>query len=209
MRIIDQSYEIIAPEDLHSDVPRILRLIEQAGRTSYKSVQTDDLTNTKQFISRLIERGHESVLEHGGMSVKFITDRGITHELVRHRLASFTQESTRYCNYSQDRFDNQITVIKPVGIETGTKLYSSWATACEICEWYYFKMLEDGTTPQVARSVLPTCTKAEIVVTANWREWRHILKLRTAPDAHPQMRALMQPLLNELKEWLGCLFDDI
>ena len=209
MRIIDQSYEIIDPEDLHSDVPQILRLIEQAGRTSYKSVQTDDLTNTKQFISRLIERGHESVLEHGGMTVKFITNRGVTHELVRHRLASFTQESTRYCNYSQDRFDNQIMVIKPVGIETGTKLYESWATACEICEWYYLKMLEDGTTPQIARAVLPTCTKAEIVVTANWREWRHILKLRTAQDAHPQMRALMQPLLNELKEWLGCLFDDI
>lgn len=210
MKVVNQSYQILTTLDDRT-IPIILRGIEEAGRTAYKSIQTDDLTRTKLFIQQLIESAHESVLEHGYMTVKFITDRGVTHELVRHRLASYTQESTRFCNYSKGKFGNQVTFVAPTFVtdRPNEKVFQTWKKSCEDAEKRYFELLDSGCLPQDARSVLPTCVKAEIVVTANWREWRHILKLRTASDAHPQMRALMTPLLEELKENLGCLFDDI
>ncbi len=223
MIIVKQSYRIITPLNGR----QILRDLEVCGRTCYKSEDaiTDD--SAREFVGKILARGHESVIEHKGFSVKFITDRGVTHEIVRHRLSSYSQESTRYCNYNKDKFSNQITVILPVwfyeidvpyelAISSGYKDHTDlgrqfiiWHRACQACEYAYNKLIEMGQQPQQARAVLPNSLKTEIVVTANLREWRHILRLRTASNAHPQMSNLMFPLLTELKKELPVLFDDI
>lgn len=157
----------------------------------------------------IIERGHESVLEHVSLSVRFIVDRGVSHELVRHRIASFSQESTRYCNYSKECLGSEITVIEPCFWERGSYLWSSWECSCETAEMWYFKLLREGATTQEARAVLPNSLKTEVVMTADLREWRHILRLRTDKAAHPSMREVMVPLLAELKERVPVIFDDI
>lgn len=126
--------------------------------------------------------------------------------MVRHRLASFAQESTRYCNYSKEKFGNEITVIKPFFLEQGTDAYDRWEDAMKACEASYFDMLKCGCSPQEARSVLPNSLKTEIAITANYREWRQILRLRTAKDAHPQMREVMCALGDELQEKLPVIF---
>lgn len=205
MKIINASYRIETP----IDGKQILKRIEHAGRTCYKSEDHITEESAKAFVRKLIERGHESVLEHESITVRFICDRGVSHEIVRHRLASYSQESTRYCNYSGNRFGNQITFIKPCFLEEGTGGYKLWKQAMFVAEKEYFELLNWGCTPQEARSVLPNSTKTEVVMTANLREWRHFLKLRTATAAHPQMRELTVPLLHELQEWIPVVFDDI
>lgn len=205
MKIINASYRIETP----IDGAEILKRIEKAGRTCYKSEDRITDESAKSFVQKLIERGHESVLEHGSITVRFICDRGISHEIVRHRIASFSQESTRYCNYSGDRFGNNITFIKPCFLDEGTGGYKLWKQAMFVAEKEYFELLNLGCTPQEARSVLPNSVKTEIVMTANLREWRHFLKLRTAKAAHPQMRELTVPLLHELQEQIPVVFDDI
>lgn len=205
---MEQHHEII----WHNQPNFILKTIEQAGRVCYKSEDkiTDD--SAKAFIVRLIQSGHESVLEHQSFSVRFVTDRGVSHELVRHRLASFSQESTRYCNYSKDKFGNELTFIIPTflyGKGHEDPAWEHWQKAMEDAEDRYFDLLSDGLNPQDARSVLPNSLKTEIVITANIREWRTILKQRTSSKAHPQMRDLMTPLLFDLDACLTCLFDDI
>jgi thymidylate synthase (FAD) len=226
MKIIKPSFSILSPID-----GDMLKNIERAGRTCYKSEDkiTDD--SAAEFVRMLIRKGHESVLEHEKISVLFVCDRGVSHELVRHRIASFSQESTRYCNYGADQFGGVTFVVPPwVGIESGEipiewdGLYGTtetgrdpshyatdrwWFWSMATAERDYLKLLELGWTPQQARSVLPNSLKTEIVVTANLREWRTILKQRTSPAAHPQMRELMCPLLNELKSLLPVVFDDI
>jgi thymidylate synthase (FAD) len=147
------------------------------------------------------------------MSVLFIIDRGISHELVRHRLASFTQESTRYCNYSKDKFDNGITFIKPDwynSLDNGDEdtISFHWHNCMKHCERIYLLLLEQGLSPQFARSVLPNSLKTEIVITTNFREWRHIFQLRAIEKAaHPQMRQLMIPLYKECKNLLPEIFN--
>lgn len=205
MRIIDASYSIETP----IDGAEILKRIEKAGRTCYKSENRITEESAENFVRTLIERGHESVLEHESITVRFICDRGVSHEIVRHRIASFSQESTRYCNYSGNRFGNQITFIKPCFLEEGTGGYKLWKQAMFVAEKEYFELLNWGCTPQEARSVLPNSTKTEVVMTANLREWRHFLKLRTAKAAHPQMRELTVPLLHELQRQIPVIFDDI
>ena len=205
MKIINASYHIETP----IDSKQILKQIEKAGRTCYKSEDRITEESAEAFVRKLIERGHESVLEHESITVRFVCDRGISHEIVRHRIASFSQESTRYCNYSNDRFRNNITFIKPCFLDEGTGGYKLWKQAMFIAEKEYFELLNLGCTPQEARSVLPNSTKTEIVMTANLREWRHFLKLRTAKAAHPQMRELTVPLLHELQEQIPVVFDDI
>ena len=205
MKIINASYHIETP----IDGAEILKRIEKAGRTCYKSEDRITEESAESFVRKLIERGHESVLEHESITVRFICDRGISHEIVRHRLASYSQESTRYCNYSNDRFGYEITFIKPYFLKEGTVAYASWLTAMHLANIMYSDMLAEGCTPQEARSVLPNSTKTEIVMTANLREWRHFLKLRTAKAAHPQMRELTVPLLHELQERIPVVFDDI
>ena len=205
MKIINASYHIETP----IDGAEMLKRIEKAGRTCYKSEDRITEESAKSFVQKLIERGHESVLEHESITVRFICDRGISHEIVRHRLANFSQESTRYCNYSNDRFGSELTFIKPCFFKEKKGAYCSWYNSMDFAECAYFDMLDDGCTPQEARSVLPNSTKTEIVMTANLREWRHFLKLRTAKAAHPQMRELTVPLLKELQERIPVVFDDI
>lgn len=205
MEIIPASYEILTP----LDGPEILRTIERAGRVCYKSEDKIADGSAERFVRSIIERGHESVLEHVSLSVRFIVDRGVSHELVRHRVASFSQESTRYCNYSKDGFGGEITAIRPCFLEEGSYTWTQWKSACLYAEGRYFQMLDCGCTPQEARSVLPNSLKTEVVMTANLREWRHILRLRTDKAAHPSMREVMCPLLAELKERVPVIFDDI
>ncbi len=176
--------------------PNALQVIEAAGRVCYKSENNISNNSATDFIGKIIKRGHESVIEHASAAFKIITDRGITHEIVRHRIASFSQESTRYCNYSKDKFDNEISVIEPPEMNDATR--KSWVTACQTAETEYFKMLAAGATPQIARSVLPTCLKSEIIMTCNFREWRHFLKLRLANGAHPQIIQIAEIIKNEL-----------
>ncbi len=176
--------------------PNALQVIEAAGRVCYKSENNISDNSASDFIGKIIKRGHESVIEHASAAFKIITDRGITHEIVRHRIASFSQESTRYCNYSKDKFDNEISVIEPPEMNDATR--KSWVTACQTAETEYFKMLAAGATPQIARSVLPTCLKSEIIMTCNFREWRHFLKLRLANGAHPQIIQIAEIIKNEL-----------
>ena len=202
MKIIKASAEIIsATESLE-------RLIELAGRTCYKSEDRIDETSAPAFIEKIKSFKHESVLEHGAITVRFILDRGVSHELVRHRVASFSQESTRYCNYGKDKFGNEITVID-AHPHIGGDSYRTWEEACKDAERSYFALLEEGVSPQLARDVLPNSLKTEVMMTANPREWRHVFKMRCHRDAHPQMREVAVPLLKQFAENWPSLFMDI
>ena len=205
MKVIKPSVEII---DVFDGLD-VIRKLELCGRVCYKSEHKMNDASPYKFIQNIIKRGHESVLEHFSFTVKFICDRGVSHEIVRHRIASYSQESTRYCNYSKDDFGSEITVIEPCFLVPGTKAYTDWHTLCLNAEIAYFNMLDWGCTPQEARVVLPTSLKTELVMTANIREWRHFLKLRTSPAAHPQMREVVGLLLKELKVKIPVVFDDI
>lgn len=206
MKIINAGYEILTK--IAGDE---LKLIEKAGRTCYKSESKITDGSAKEFVANLIKRGDEAILEHSFLSVKFICDRGISHELVRHRIASFAQESTRYCNYSHDKFGNELTFILPLFISSDYEM-EVWRRAMSSSEVAYFDLINDGFSPQRARCVLPNSIKTEVVMSANYREWRHFFKLRAAREtgpAHPQMEQLTQPLLKELKELIPVVFDDI
>ena len=209
MKIIKPSYEILTP--ISDGGIKELQHIEKIGRVCYKSEDriTDDGESAKKFVKMLISNGHEAMIEHSSLSVKFVVDRGVSHELVRHRIASFAQESTRYCNYSKDKFGNEITVIEPCFWNEDTGFYECWKVSCEQSERYYFELLNGGATPQQARTVLPNSLKTEITITANYREWRNFFKLRTAEASHPQMREVTIPLLKELKTLIPIIFDDI
>lgn len=208
MRIINAGYEILTP--IRGDE---LQLIEKAGRTCYKSEDKITDESAKKFVAGLIKRNHEAMLEHSFLSIRFICDRGVSHELVRHRLASFAQESTRYCNYSQDKFGNELTFIKPLFWDKDSFEYLRWLEVCKMAEDEYCRLMsQPGCTPQEARSILPNSIKTEVVMSANYREWRHFFKLRVARatgPAHPQMEEITRPLLEELKTLIPVVFDDI
>lgn len=190
----------------------ILKKIEIIARTCYKSEDLIKEGSAEKMVANLIERGHEAMLEHCSVTVKFVCDRGISHELVRHRLASFAQESTRYCNYSNEKFNSEITFIKPLFLADGSQGLEIWERAMQTAEQSYFDLLEWGCTPQEARSVLPNSLKTEVVMTCNLREWRHFFKLRAAGTTgkpHPQMLELTLPLLIKMKELIPVVFDDI
>ena len=220
MKIVQQSVDIL------SFSPTALYLVESAGRVCYKSEEKQECISncpkdhlctlceerSSKFISGLIKRGHESVLEHASISVKIVTDRGISHELVRHRIASYSQESTRFCNYSSNKFSNSITVILPP--ELTEEQIEIWRTAMLQSEKAYFSLIESNVPPQIARSVLPTCLKTEIVATMNIREWRHALRLRllgTNGTPHPQIKEIMQLAVNAFRKLPGhsVFFEDI
>lgn len=219
MKIISPDYEILSP--ISEGGIAELQHIEKIGRVCYKSEDRimEDGESAKVFVKMLISRGHEAMLEHSSLAVKFIVDRGVSHELVRHRIASFAQESTRYCNYSKNKYGNSCTFITPEsGIWMENKITDEdkihdilnvWSQAMNSAEMYYMKLLDMGCTPQIARSVLPNSTKTEVVITANYREWRNFFKLRTAPAAHPQMREVTIPLLKDLQKRIPVIFDDI
>ena len=205
MRIVSPGFEILTPVDSEA----ILTHIELCGRTCYKSEKKITDESCRTFVQSIIKRGHEAVLEHFNITVKFICDRGVSHEIVRHRLASYCQESTRYCNYSKDDFSGEITVVEPFYLQPDTLAYNAWKEACEAAEAAYFSLLDWGCTPQEARAVLPNSLKTEVVMTANLREWRHFFKLRCATAAHPQMREVATPLLRALQKKLPIVFDGI
>lgn len=221
MKMIKAGYEILTP--ISEGGISELKHIEKIGRVCYKSEDkiSEDGESAKKFVSMLIKNGHTALIEHSLLSVKFIVDRGVSHELVRHRIASFAQESTRYCNYSKDKFGGECNFIDlRSGIELDKKcgkmtvgeiglLVREWILAMEDAEKHYMNMLELGASPQIARSVLPNSTKTEITMTANYREWREFFKLRVPATAHPQMREVTIHLLAELKERLPVIFDDI
>ncbi len=212
MKVILPKTEILRPTPTREAVEAIYKNIEIAGRTCYKSEDKITPESAKKFVSGLIKRGHEAMIEHASMTVRFTVDRGVSHEIVRHRIASFAQESTRYCNYSQDKFSNEITVIKPFYLQEGTTAYNAWYAACKQAEESYFAMLNAGCTPQEARAVLPNSLKTELIVTMNMREWRHFFKLRAAGTTgkpHPQMEEVAIPLLKECQKLMPELFNDV
>ena len=205
MKIVEPSVEILTP----INGEEILKHIEKCGRVCYKSEGniTDD--SAAKFVANIIKRGHESVLEHSSITVKFIVDRGISHEIVRHRLASYSQESTRWCDYSNDKFDGELSFIKPCFWGNDNKNYREWELDMVDAEATYKRMRQKGASPQEARSILPNSLKTELIMTANLREWRHFFKLRCAPAAHPQMREVALLLLTKMKFRIPVVFDDI
>lgn len=208
MRIIEPSVEFITPMDKTAGIT-VMQRIERIGRVCYKSEGKITPTSYDTFIRNLIRRGHESVLEHCSFTVKFICDRGVSHEIVRHRPASYSQESTRYCNYSGDQFGNEITVIRPCFFEENSLKYRVWRAACESAEEGYFRLIGLRATPQEARSVLPNSLKTEVVMTANVREWRHFFRLRCSKAAHPQMQEVAKMALDMFCDCMPALFNDI
>lgn len=194
------------------DGQKVLQKIEAAARTCYKSEGKIQEGSAAKLVAGLIKSGHEAMLEHASVTVKFVVDRGISHELVRHRLASFAQESTRYCNYSKDDFGSEITFIIPDHLEYKSEGWNIWKESMKQAEDAYFKMLDFGLSPQQARAVLPNSLKTEVVMTANLREWRHFFKLRalgTTGKPHPQMLEVAVPLLEDMKNLIPVVFDDL
>lgn len=205
MKIIEPSVELINPIPYHL----ALNTIEIAGRTCYQSEDKMTAGSAEDFIRRIIKRGHESVLEHVSITARFICDRGVSHEIVRHRIGAYSQESTRYCNYSGDKFGNEITVIRPEFWEKRSQKTFWWVGAMHYAEDTYFDLLNAGATPQEARSVLPNSLKTAIVVTYNIREWRHFLRLRCDPAAHPQMRQVAEMARKLLTARYPVFFEDL
>lgn len=205
MKVIEPSFYFLEPIDSKA----IMAKIERAGRTCYKSEDRIADGTAEKFIASIVKRGHESVLEHASVSVMVICDRGVSHEIVRHRIASYSQESTRYCNYTNGKFGGELTFIKPCFWENGSIAYREWAWVMRNIEKSYDLMISAGATPEQARSILPNSLKTELVMTMNLREWRHFFKLRTAPAAHPQMREIACMMLEEFKKELPVIFGDI
>lgn len=226
MHIINPSFTFVN----RPDAEQLLNLIETAYRICYRS-EPDG--NRDTFIKSKISVGHESPLEHANVSIIVTTNRGVTHEIVRHRIASYCQESTRYCNYAKDKFDNQITFIRPewcsedvlgawnenryeeytFGSESNISKYeASWLRDCLTTEANYLKIISDGYSPQQARDVLNNSVATKIMITMNVREWRHFFKLRaigTTGKPHPEMQQFTIPMLNEFKRIIPVVFDDL
>lgn len=205
MRIIEPSFEIL--DEINGE--DILRKIEKIGRVCYKSENKITEDSAKRFVTNILKSGHESVIEHEKISVRIICDRGVSHEIVRHRIASYSQESTRYCNYNNEKFGNELTLIKPLFWSEDSREYRMWVDTMQTIEDTYNRLIDMGAEPQQARSILPNSLKTEIVVTMNLREWRHFFKLRSAKNAHPQMREVACALLDEFKKRIPVIFDDI
>ena len=205
--IIVKPQVLVPLNALHGDIEKKL---ERYARVCYKSEQQMNPEGDPEFLQRIIKSGHESIVEHEKATVMFIIDRGVSHEMVRHRVgAAYSQESTRYCRYSHSRFGSEITVIEPFFFTEDEAAYQLWAESCKVAERNYMALLEMGRSAQEARSILPNSLKTEIVVTYNFREWRHFFRLRCDAAAHPQMRQVSIPLLLHFKAHLPTLFADI
>ena len=205
MKIIEPKVELINPIPYQD----LLSTVEIAGRTCYKSEDKITDGSAEKFVRNILKRGHEAVIEHASLTVRFTCDRGASHEIVRHRLAAYCQESTRYCNYSKNGFGSEITVIKPMSFDYSDSPYRIWKRSCENAEVAYFDLLGEGCTPQEARSVLPNSLKTEVVMTAGRREWRRFIRLRCSPAAHPNMRVVARLLYDLLKSTYPVFFEDI
>ena len=191
------------------DYKRIMQNLERACRTCYRSEDKITEDSYKTLLKNCINRGHESILEHEKITVRLTCDIGVYKDLTRHRHASFSIESTRYCNYGKDKFENQVKFIDPVNIDHNTKLFEEWEKCCSDIEKCYIKMSKDGATPDQMRMILPHSTAANVTMTANIREWKHILELRCTKHAHPAVEQVMIPLLLEFKENMPEIFGNI
>lgn len=208
MKVIRPSFEILTPINRED----VLKHLETVARTCYKSEDKITEQSAPKMVKGLIKSHHTAMIEHFSVSVKMIVDRGVSHEIVRHRIASYAQESTRYCNYSQGKFGNEITVIKPLFFDEGTPEYIIWEESCMQAEKAYNELIEMGRSPQEARSVLPNSLKTEIVVTMNLREWIHFFNLRalgTTGAPHPQMKEISMMVLEEFSNQLPEIFGDM
>lgn len=217
MKIVSPSFEFITP----INGEEILKTLETVGRTCYKSEDKTTNDSCYGFVQRILGRGHEAVIEHYNITVRLTNDRGVSHEEVRHRIASYAQESTRYCNYNKEKFGSEVTYIDIKGgmeldpkvskldAATFAMIYDEWVRACKDAENHYNKMISLGATPQIARSVLNNSTKTEICITMNLREWRHFFGLRCSSAAHPQMREIAIELLKAFKMKIPVIFDDL
>lgn len=201
MKIVNQSVE------LECITPNAAQFIERIGRTCYRSEDRITEGSSDKFVKMLLKRGHHAMIEHAHATFRVVCDRGVSHEFVRHRIFSYAQESTRYCNYSKSKFGNEVTVIQVPLSKPGAK--EVWEAANQFSEMSYFKLLELGEPPEIARSVLMTDLKTELVGTANFREWRHFVTLRTAPAAHPQMREVASMIFNILLNECRTCFEDL
>lgn len=205
MKIVRPSVELINPPEYKT----LLSTIEQAGRVCYKSENKIKEGSAEKFIKGIIASGHESVLEHGSITARIVCDRGVSHELVRHRLASYSQTSTRYCNYSNARFGSEIKFVAPWWYDDEDDAASAWRMSMRSAEHDYMQLIKMGLPPEAARAVLPNSLKTEVVMTANIREWRHFFKLRAAPAAHPDMQIVAKLLFVEMATKYPVLFEDI
>lgn len=199
MKLVTESVRVITDEDPVTKLKRI----ERAGRTCYRSGDKITPESYKQFIFRMIEKGHDSVLEHESISVLVTCDRAVANEIVRHRIGSYCQESTRYCRYDY----GDLAFISP--FESGTNEFETWESAMREAETCYCRLLDCGVSPEFARSVLPLSLSTSLYITFNIRQWRHFLSVRTSVAAHPQIRALSDEMLRQLKDYIPLVFDDI
>lgn len=204
MKIIEPLIEVE-----NFDGIKIMKNIERACRTCYRSEGLITEDSYKKLLKNCINRGHESVLEHEKITIRMICDIGVYKDLTRHRFGSFSIESTRYCNYGKDKFENEIKFIKPCNIDDSSELYSNWIGAMSFIEKEYIAMSNNGATPDQMRMILPHSTAAEVTMTANIREWRHILTLRCSQAAHPSIQQILIPLLLKFKSTMPELFDSI
>ncbi len=207
VKIIEPSFEILTPIDGN----QILKHIEKCGRTCYQSYEneTEDTSSAEKMIKMLIKMGHESVLEHFLITIKAKMDVGNYKDLTRHRFASFSIESTRFCNYSKGKFGNELTVISPCNMDKSSGIYHIWLKTMNDIEKAYIDMSEMGAKPDQLRMILPHSLAAEVTMSANLREWRHIFKMRCQKAAHPSVRQIMLQVLNEFKKQIPVIFDDL
>ncbi|MCI9425781.1 MAG: FAD-dependent thymidylate synthase [Flavonifractor sp.] len=205
MKIIPPSHTFLS----EPDGTALLQRLERTGRICYKSEGKITETSYAPFLRSLLQRGHESVIEHACLSVLIVCDRGVSHEIVRHRIASYSQESTRYCNYAQEKFGRELTFIRPCFWQEEPEKYQIWQETMAEIERNYFRLLDLGAAPQEARSILPNSLKTELAVTMNLREWRHFFRLRTDAASHPQMRETACALLEDFRARVPILFDTL
>ena len=207
MKVVKPDWRIVALTE--ADPTRLLKHLEAMGRICYQSEDAITDISYDKFLRGIIKRGHEAVLEHATVTAVVICDRGISHEIVRHRIAAYCQESTRYCNYSKGKFGNEITVVEPPFWDPDGPEAAVWHESCLRAETAYFELLDMGCTPQEARDVLPNSTKTQIAITMDIREWRHFFRLRCGKGAHPQMIEIACKGLIEFYDYFPCLFEDI
>lgn len=207
MKVVKPDWRIVALTE--ADPTRLMKHLEAMGRICYQSEDAITDISYDQFLRGIIKRGHEAVLEHASVTAVVICDRGISHEIVRHRIAAYCQESTRYCNYSKGKFGNEITVVEPPFWDPNGPEYQVWHDACTQTEAAYFELMDMGCTPQEARDVLPNSLKTQLAITMDIREWRHFFRLRCGKGAHPQMIELACKGLIEFYDYFPCLFEDI
>jgi thymidylate synthase (FAD) len=209
MKIIDPTFEYIsAPTRVEA-----YEIIATAMRNCYRAELNAMPATDEKMVEKAMKERHLSLLEFVDVSVNITCDRGVTHELVRHRLCSFAQESTRYCNYSGEKFGRELTFVYPWWTcnagALDTKKYAIWEDAMRTAEARYMQMLDEGGSAQEARSVLPNSLAAKIAVKANLREWIHIFRMRCDTPAHPDMRVTMMPILISMLDLYPVVFQPV